>query len=67
MEQYHPDAHVGKKKRESSRQNSLQEDVRYADINRAVTNHEVGAITKAARDAGLWRFAEAAKHGGFNL
>jgi len=67
MEQYHPDAHVGKKKREASRQTDLQEGVRCADINRAATDIEVGAITKAARDAGLWRFAETAKHGGFNL
>jgi putative pyruvate formate lyase activating enzyme len=67
MEQYHPDAHVGKKKRESTRHAGLQEGVRYADINRAATDHEVGAIKRAARNAGLWRFAEAAKHGGFNL
>ena len=62
MEQYHPDAHVGKKRRGSSPQ-----DVRYADINRAITDDELGTITKAARDAGLWRFAGAAEHGGFNL
>ncbi len=62
MEQYHPNAHVGKKKRGISK-----EDIRYADINRPATDDEVGAITKAARDAGLWRFVEAAKHGGFNL
>lgn len=67
MEQYHPDAHVGKKKRVAARLDQPTEEVRYSDINRAATDNEVGAITKAARDAGLWRFAEAAKHGGFNL
>ncbi|ERF75653.1 hypothetical protein EPUS_08806 [Endocarpon pusillum Z07020] len=67
MEQYHPDAHVGKKKRGPSQPRSMSEEVRYADINRAATADEVGAVTKAAREAGLWRFAEAAKHGGFNL
>jgi putative pyruvate formate lyase activating enzyme len=67
MEQYHPDAHVGKKKRASAQQNNPKEDLRYADINRSATDGEVGAIMRAARDAGLWRFAEAAKHGGFNL
>ena len=67
MEQYHPTAHVGKKKRVSSQPSGKIEDVRYADINRAATENEVGAITKAAREAGLWRFAEVAKHGGFNL
>jgi putative pyruvate formate lyase activating enzyme len=67
MEQYHPDAHVGKKKRVTSQQVATDADVRYADINRATTDTEVGKIIKAARDAGLWRFAEAAKHGGFNI
>jgi putative pyruvate formate lyase activating enzyme len=67
MEQYHPDAHVGKNKRASTPQHGLKEDSRYGDINRAATDDEVGAIAKAARDAGLWRFAEAAKHGGFNI
>lgn len=66
MEQYHPDAHVGKKKKESQKHGSVEE-TRYSDINRAVTDHEVGLIKQAARDAGLWRFNEAAKHGGFNL
>lgn len=65
MEQYHPDAHVGKEK--SRKASSPTESVRYAEINRAVTEGEVGIITAAARAAGLWRFAEAAKHGGFNL
>jgi putative pyruvate formate lyase activating enzyme len=68
MEQYHPDAHVGKRKRAGpSRGGDEQKDVRYADINRAVTDEEVGVVSRAARDAGLWRFAEAAKHGGWNI
>jgi putative pyruvate formate lyase activating enzyme len=62
MEQYHPDAHVGKAGRGSSSGSK-----RYADINRAASDHEIGAVQKAARDAGLWRFAEVAQHGGFNI
>ena len=41
--------------------------VRYADINRAVTEEETGVVKKAARESGLWRFAEPARHGGFNI
>lgn len=68
MEQYHPDAHVGKQRRKgSSRINSTGSTVRYADINRPVTDSEVSSVKDAARDAGLWRFVEAAKHGGFNI
>ncbi|RMZ87269.1 hypothetical protein DV736_g5507, partial [Chaetothyriales sp. CBS 134916] len=63
MEQYRPDAHVGKAKR------GAKEDAekRYAEINRAVSDQEIGIVQKAARDAGLWRLAEAARHGGFNI
>lgn len=68
MEQYHPDAHVGREKRAgSSRSKGGETEVRYADINRAVTDEEVSLVSRAARDAGLWRFAEAAKHGGWNI
>ena len=68
MEQYHPDAHVGKQKRKGSlRPETTKDAVRYTDINRAVTEEEVGKVTRAAREAGLWRFVEAAKHGGFNI
>ena len=68
MEQYHPDAHVGKQQRTaSSRRNSDRDTVRYADINRAVKDSEVSSVKDAARSAGLWRFAEAPKHGGFNI
>ncbi|EXJ94403.1 pyruvate formate lyase activating enzyme [Capronia coronata CBS 617.96] len=63
MEQYHPDAHVGKPKR-GSRDNT---DKRYAEINRAVTHDEVNVVQKAAREAGLWRFIEPARHGGWNI
>ncbi|EEH18363.2 hypothetical protein PABG_00926 [Paracoccidioides brasiliensis Pb03] len=63
MEQYHPDAHVGKKRRGKSG----AEEVRYADINRAINERELGVVTTAARDAGLWRLCEAAEHGGFHL
>ncbi|GAB7343244.1 hypothetical protein MBLNU457_1302t1 [Dothideomycetes sp. NU457] len=80
MEQYHPRAHVGKEKRsrvgraaeiiepggiEASPQ--AQKEVRYSDINRPVDLKEVQSVTKAARDAGLWRFVEVAEHGGFNI
>lgn len=63
MEQYHPDAHVGKAKRGAT----AGTEMRYAEINRAISHDEIGAVQKAARNAGLWRFAEAAKHGGFNI
>ena len=72
MEQYHPDAHVGKHKRTKSTVPSQTmeesgEAVRYADINRPVNKEEIGIVQRAARAAGLWRFAEAAEHGGFNI
>ena len=68
MEQYHPDAHVGKQKRSASGSATRDGgDLRYADINRPVTGEEIGVVQKAARDAGLWRFAETARHGGFNI
>ena len=64
MEQYHPDAHVGKAKRGIS---AASQSMRYSDINRAISERELGDVQMAARDAGLWRFAEAAQHGGFNI
>ena len=78
MEQYFPRAHVGKPRRggkdaeagESGRVpaiDSARTQVRYADINRPVDLKEVASVTQAAREAGLWRFIEAAKHGGFNI
>ena len=44
-----------------------KKEVRYADINRPVDLSEVASMKKAAEEAGLWRFVEAAKHGGFNI
>lgn len=61
MEQFHPRAHVGKKRRGSG------EEKRYADINRAVNEDEMSVVVKAAKEAGLWRFQEAARHDGFNI
>ena len=63
MEQYHPDAHVGKVKRGSKNDS----DRRYSEINRPINQQEIGIVKKAARNAGLWRFVEAAEHGGFNI
>lgn len=72
MEQYHPNAHVGKKsqrKRRSGGQGGAEEGetVRYADLNRAVTDSEVSTVRKAAEDAGLWRFDDPPKHEGFAI
>lgn len=85
MEQYHPRAHVGKKRRStgSGRAKDLAEGVfepgdqvasadveqrvRYGEINRPVHSDEVASVRKVAEQAGLWRFADAAEHGGFNL
>jgi len=77
MEQYHPDAHVGKPKRTTGRASEIVEpggtkptlnarsEVRYADINRAVNEQEVSSVRKAAEDAGLWRFVESTDHAAF--
>jgi putative pyruvate formate lyase activating enzyme len=78
MEQYFPRAHVGKERRGRSRQDTVEpggveapastkKDVRYPDINRPVDSHEVASVKKAAEEAGLWRFVEASRHGGFNI
>lgn len=69
MEQYHPDAHVGKKRRGKARdgQEAADEQVRYAEINRAVNEGEISSIRKAAKEAGLWRFEEPPKHEGFAI
>ena len=59
MEQYHPDAHVGKKRRVlKNTQDGKREEVRYAEINRAVKDEELGNVRDAAVAAGLWRFCE---------
>jgi putative pyruvate formate lyase activating enzyme len=83
MEQYFPRAHVGKPRRgktaagdvvepgsepgEVSGSAHAKQAVRYADINRPVDLKEVDRVKAAAEAAGLWRFVEAAKHGGFNI
>lgn len=75
MEQYHPDAHVGKKRRIPRRKAAEGEDasagdaeeVRYAEINRAVKDEELGSVKDAAVDAGLWRFVEVNEKSMFHL
>jgi putative pyruvate formate lyase activating enzyme len=77
MEQYFPRAHVGKSRRGKAQkvvgpqgvQASVEarSQVRYEDINRPVSLNEVSGVKRAAQEAGLWRFVEAAKHGGFNI
>lgn len=84
MEQYRPDAHVGKSRRGKrkgdqgimagdpvglgvSSDESTNEGVRYADINRPVTYEEVSSVRQAALDAGLWRFNDPPKHEGFAI
>ncbi|GLI81862.1 hypothetical protein PoHVEF18_010255 [Penicillium ochrochloron] len=63
MEQYHPDAHVGKKRRVRMGEGEGEggktgQEVRYAEINRAVRDEELGSVRDAAVQAGLWRFCE---------
>ncbi|RWA08241.1 hypothetical protein EKO27_g6865 [Xylaria grammica] len=76
MEQYRPNAHVGKPKRRARKKADGAEDgegeesgegVRYAEINRAVTTHEVSAVRKAAEAVGLWRFCDPPRHDGFAM
>lgn len=78
MEQYFPRAHVGKARRGGKTQSVVdpggaeaateeKSKVRYEDINRPVSLDEVASVKQAAQQAGLWRFVEAAKHGGFNI
>ncbi|KAF2845493.1 hypothetical protein T440DRAFT_407943 [Plenodomus tracheiphilus IPT5] len=76
MEQYFPRAHVGKERRGQRGGAATDRDpvsseprreVRYADINRPVELSEVAEVKQAAEEAGLWRFVEVARHGGFNI
>jgi putative pyruvate formate lyase activating enzyme len=77
MDQYHPRAHVGKARRGASvkvvdagsveTSTAVKKEVRYADINRPVNQEEVSSVKRAAEEAGLWRFVEPARHGGFNI
>lgn len=77
MEQYHPRAHVGKPRRTSRITGNEVDpgakplstggvkDVRYADINRAISDEEISTVKRAAVDAGLWRFVEVSDHAAF--
>ena len=44
----------------------VTKEVRYPDLNRAVSSEDVEAVKSAARDAGLWRFVEVSEHAGFS-
>lgn len=76
IEQYHPDAHVGKPKRRTGASKETEgnestshskDDVRYAEINRAVSTDEIGTVRRAAEAAGLWRFCDPPGHDGFSI
>ncbi|RDW74491.1 putative pyruvate formate lyase activating enzyme [Aspergillus mulundensis] len=69
MEQYRPDAHVGKRRRgtKGRREGEGVEEVRYAEINRAVRDEELGSVRDAAVEAGLWRFCEVNEKSLFHL
>lgn len=73
MEQYHPDAHVGKAKRgpkpvvEPGGIEEQKSGVRYEEINRHVKKEEISAVRLAAEKAGLWRFCDPPRHDGFSL
>lgn len=79
MEQYHPRAHVGKpagrprtKKScvdsgSTSAKTATPQHKRYDEINRPIQDSEVQSVREAAQAAGLWRFIEPARHGGFNI
>ncbi|KAG5986818.1 hypothetical protein E4U54_005251, partial [Claviceps lovelessii] len=92
MEQYRPDAHVGKtrkrtcstkvsglrgeqqeeepketKKKGATRQDEATSEMRYADLNRPVTEHEVSVVRQAAEKSGLWRFNDPPRHDGFAI
>ncbi|KAL1879759.1 hypothetical protein Daus18300_001596 [Diaporthe australafricana] len=70
MEQYHPDAHVGKSRRKTkggTDKEAAGDDVRYSDINRPVTNDELSSVRRSAEAAGLWRFCDPPGHDGFNI
>lgn len=66
MEQYHPDAHVGKPKR-TKVVDPGGVSVRYEEINRHIKEEEVSAVRLAAEKAGLWRFCDPPRHDGFNI
>ena len=45
----------------------VKKQLRYTEINRPVSLDEVGDVKRAGIENGLWRFAEVAEHGGFNI
>jgi putative pyruvate formate lyase activating enzyme len=70
MEQYHPDAYVGRPKARSKQaadKGDNASEKRYAEINRAVTKDEISSVRNAAEAAGLWRFCDPPRHDGFSL
>ena len=81
MEQYHPDAHVGRPRKaspgtdshhmsnaiEPGGQKYPQESRRYGDLNRYITPEEISIVREAAEEAGLWRFCDPPRHEGFNI
>lgn len=69
MEQYRPDAHVGKPKRRIRKETvgEGEQEVRYADINRPITKEEISVVRKAAEAVGLWRFCDPPRHDGFAI
>lgn len=67
MEQYHPRAHVGKKRRSTSSTTPGTPSTRYEDINRPITSEEVNRVRRAGERAGLYRFCDPPRHDGFNI
>ena len=77
MEQYHPNAHVGKNKHgrgaikpvEPGGITPSQEatEVRYHEINRHINQSELQSIREAAEKAGLWMFNDPPRHDGFAI
>ena len=74
MEQYHPDAHVGKPERPSRVKEpggvidgSRGASRRYQEINRAASEGEISIVRKAAEGSGIWRFCDPPRHDGFSL
>lgn len=67
MEQYRPDAYVGRRKRGRGAGGEEDGEVRYKEINRAVRDEEWSGVREAAVQAGLWRFCEVNEMGGFHL
>ena len=67
MEQYRPDAHVGKEAKRGRAVVDAEAEVRYSDINRPVRADEIASVREVAESVGLWRFCDVPKHGGWVL